>query len=141
MLTTWDAVSTLDRMFDDMMGSALGAATNSRTFNPDIDIRATDEELLFVCDVPGIKQEDLDVTLHEHVLTIKGGRKLEAAPKQQVLLGRSYGTFARSFTLPSSLDEEKLSAELHDGVLTIRIPKVPKAKPFKVQIGTKQIEK
>ena len=46
MLTSWDAVSTLDRMFDDMMGSALGAATNSRTFNPDIDVRTTDEELL-----------------------------------------------------------------------------------------------
>jgi len=139
MLTTWDAVSTLDRMFDDMMGSALGAATNSRTFNPEIDIRSTEEDLVFVCDVPGLKQEDLDVTLHEHVLTIKGARKLESAPGQQMLVGRSYGGFKRSYTLPSSLDEEKLSADLHDGVLTIRIPKVPKAKPFKVQIGTKQI--
>ena len=139
MLTTWDAVSTLDRMFDDMMGSALGAATNSRTFNPEIDIRSTEEDLVFVCDVPGLKQEDLDVTLHEHVLTIKGARKLESAPGQHMLVGRSYGGFKRSYTLPSSLDEEKLSADLHDGVLTIRIPKVPKAKPFKVQIGTKQI--
>ena len=138
MLTTWDAVSTL---FDDMMGSPLGAATNSRTFTPEIDVRATDEELLFVCDVPGLAREDLDVTLHEHVLTIKGARKLESGPGRQVLLGRSYGSFARSFTLPSSLDEEKLSADLSDGVLTIRIPKVPKAKPFKVQIGTKQIDK
>ena len=140
MITTWNAVSTLDRMFDDMMGSALGAATNSRTFTPDIDVRATDEDLVFVCDVPGVKQEDLDVTLHEHVLTIKGARKLESAPGQQVLLGRSYGGFTRSYTLPSSLDEEKLSADLHDGVLTIRIPKVPKAKPFKVPIGSKRLE-
>ena len=129
------AVSTLDRMFDDMMGSALGAATNSRTFNPEIDVRASDEDLVFVCDVPGVKQEDLDVTLHEHVLTIKGARKLDSAPGKQVLIGRSYGSFTRSFTLPSSLDEEKLSADLRDGVLTIRIPKLPKAKPFKVQIG------
>ena len=138
MLTTWDAVSTL---FDDMMGSTLGAATNSRTFTPDIDVRATDEELLVVCDVPGVKQEDLDVTLHEHVLTIKGARKFDSAPGQQVVIGRSYGSFTRSFTLPSSLDEEKLSADLADGVLTIRIPKSPKAKPMKVQIGTKQLAK
>ena len=138
MLTTWDAVSTL---FDDMMGSTLGAATNSRTFTPDIDVRATDEELLLVCDVPGVKQEDLDVTLHEHVLTIKGARKFDSAPGQQVVIGRSYGAFTRSFTLPSSLDEEKLSADLSEGVLTIRIPKSLKAKPFKVQIGTKQLEK
>ena len=140
MLTTWDAVSTLDRMFDDMMGSALGAATHSRTFNPEIDVRASDEDLVFVCDVPGVKQEDLDVTLHEHVLTIKGARKLDSAPGKQVLIGRSYGSFTRSFTLPSSLDEEKLSADLNDGVLTVRIPKLPKAKPYKVPIGTKQIE-
>ena len=136
MLTTWDAVSTL---FDDMMGSTLGAATNSRTFTPDIDVRATDEELLLVCDVPGVKQEDLDVTLHEHVLTIKGVRKFESAPGQQVVIGRSYGSFTRSFTLPTSLDEEKLAADLVDGVLTIRIPKLAKAKPVKVQIGSKQL--
>jgi len=142
MLTSWDAVSTLDRMFDDMMGSALGAATNPRTFNPEIDVRTTDEELLVVCDVPGVKQEDLDVTLHEHVLTIKGSRKFESGTEgQQVVIGRSYGAFTRSFTLPSSLDEEKLSADLADGVLTIRIPKLPKAKPFKVPIGTKQLGK
>jgi HSP20 family protein len=141
MLTTWDAVSTLDRMFDDMMGSALGAATNPRTFNPEIDVRTTEDELLLVCDVPGIKQEELDVTLHDHVLTIKGARKFESNPKEQVVIGRSYGSFSRSFTLPSSLDEEKLQADLADGVLTIRIPKLPKAKPFKVQIGNKQLAK
>jgi len=145
MLTTWDAVSTLDRIvsaprlaprwFDDMMGSALGAATNPRPFNPDIDVRATEDELLLACDVPGVKREDLDVTLHEHVLTIKGVRKFESKSQEQVMIGRSYGSFSRSFTLPPSLDEEKLAADLVDGVLTIRIPKVPKAKPFKVQIG------
>ena len=141
MLTTWDAVSTLDRMFDDMMGSALGAATNPRTFNPEIDVRTTEDELLLVCDVPGVKQEDLDVTLHDHVLTIKGARAFESKPSEQVVLGRSYGSFTRSFTLPSSLDEEKLTADLADGVLTIRIPKHPKAKPLKVQIGSKQLGK
>ena len=140
MRTTWDAVSTLDRMFDDMMGSALGTATNSRTFNPDIDVRTTEEELVLVCDVPGIKREDLDITLHEHVLTIKGARKFEGTPGQQIVIGRSYGSFTRSFALPTSLDEEKLSADLTDGVLTVRIPKQPKAKPFKVQIGSKQLD-
>jgi HSP20 family protein len=145
MLTTWDAVSTLDRIvssprlsprwFDDRMGSGLGAATNPRPFNPDIDVRTTEEELLLVCDVPGVKREDLDVTLHEHVLTIKGVRKFEGKSEEHVLIGRTYGAFSRAFTLPPSLDEEKLSADLADGVLTIRVPKVPKAKPLKVQIG------
>ena len=128
MTTTWNAVSTLDRMFDDMMGSALGAAANPRTYNPKIDVRTTEDALVFECDVPGVKQEDLDVTLHEHVLTIKGTRK-------------DHGSFSRSFALPSAFDEEKLTADLADGVLVIRIPKVPKAKPFKVQIGGKALDK
>jgi HSP20 family protein len=135
MLTTWDAVSTLDRMFDDVMGSAFGAATNPRTFDPAIDVRASETEVAFVCDVPGIKQEDLEITLQNHVLTIKGTRKFESKDHEQVVLGRAYGSFTRAFTLADSLDEEKLSARLADGVLTVRIPRHPKAKPRKIEIG------
>jgi HSP20 family protein len=136
MLTTWDAVSTLDRMFDDVMGSAFGTATSSRNFDPAIDVRATENEVVFVCDVPGLKQGDLDVTLENHVLTIKGTRKFDSKENEQVMLGRAYGAFSRSFTLPDTLDEENLAAHLADGVLTVRIPKHPKAKPRKIQIGS-----
>jgi HSP20 family protein len=135
MLTAWDAVSTLDRMFDDVMGSAFGTATNSRTFEPAIDVRASESEVVFMCDVPGVKQEDLEVTLANNVLTIKGTRKFESGDDQRVMLGRAYGAFSRAFTLPDSLDEENLSANLADGVLTVRIPKHPRAKPRKIQIG------
>jgi HSP20 family protein len=144
MLATWNAVSTLDRMFDDVMGSAFGTATSNHTFNPAIDVRASDTEVVFICDVPGVKQEDLDVTLANHVLTIKASRKFDSNENEQVMLGRSYGSFSRAYTLPDSLDEEKLSAELADGVLTVRIPKLPKAQPRKIQIGvgspTKQLK-
>lgn len=135
MLTKWDAVSTLDRMFDDVMGSMLGTATSSRTFDPSVDVHACDDEVVFVCDVPGIKQDDLEVTLENHVLTIKGTRHLEGKEDEQVMLGRAYGSFSRSFTLPQYVDDENLTARLADGVLTIRIPKQPKAKPRKVQIS------
>ena len=54
MLTTWNAVSTLDRMFDDVMGSAFGTATGNQTFSPAIDVRASDTEVALVCDVPGV---------------------------------------------------------------------------------------
>ena len=135
MLTTWDAVSTLDRMFDDVMGSAFGTATNSRTFDPTIDVRASDKEVAFICDVPGVKQEDLEVTLENHVLTIKGMRKFDGKEDERVMLGRAYGAFHRAYTLPDSLDEENLTAHLADGVLTVRIPKQPKAKPRKIHIG------
>ena len=135
MLTTWNAVSTLDRMFDDVMGSAFGTATGNQTFSPAIDVRASDTEVALVCDVPGVKQEDLELTLENHVLTIKGTRRFDSRQNEQVMLGRAYGSFSRSYTLPDALDEEKLSAELADGVLTIRIPKLPQAQPRKIQIG------
>ncbi len=136
MLTRWDAVSTLDRMFDDVMGSMLGTATSTRTFDPSIDVHASDSEVVFVCDVPGIKQDDLEVTLENHVLTIKGMRKFEGKEDEQVMLGRAYGSFTRSYTLPDVVDDEKLTAHLADGVLTVRIPKQAKAKPRKIQISS-----
>jgi HSP20 family protein len=135
MLTTWNAVSTLDRMLDDVMGSAFGTATNPRTFNPTIDVRTSEDEVMFVCDVPGIRLEDLEITLENHVLTLKGVRKFEGRENEQVLLGRAYGSFSRSFTLPDALDEDQLSAELSNGVLTVKIPRHPKAKPRKITIN------
>jgi HSP20 family protein len=144
MLTRWDAVSTLDRMFDDVMGSMLGTATSTRTFDPSIDVHASDNEVVFVCDVPGIKQDDLEITLENHVLTIKGTRKFAGKENEQVMLGRAYGSFNRSYTLPDFVDDENLTARLADGVLTIRIPKQAKAKPKKIQIAnghdSKQLE-
>jgi HSP20 family protein len=134
MLNAWSAVSTLDRMFDDVMGSAFGTATNSLTFTPAIDVHASDTEVALVCDVPGVKQEDLEITLANRVLTIKGTRRYENQT-ERVVLGRPYGSFSRAYTLPEALDEEKLMAELADGVLTIRIPKLPKAQPRKIEIA------
>jgi HSP20 family protein len=131
-------------MFDDVMGSAFGTATSNLTFNPAIDVRASDTEITLFCDVPGVRQEDLEITLANRLLTIKGMRRFDGSQTQQVLLGRTYGSFSRSYTLPETLDEEKLAAELADGVLTIRIPKLPKAQPRKIQISvgsdTKQLK-
>lgn len=135
MLSKWDAVSTLDRMFDDVMGSMLGTATSSRTFDPPTDVHASDEEVVFVCDVPGLKQDDLEVSLENRVLTIKGIRKFDRKEGAQVMLGRAYGSFSRAFTLPDYVDDEKLTAHLADGVLTVRIPKQAKAKPRKIPIS------
>jgi HSP20 family molecular chaperone IbpA len=101
LLKTWDAVSTLDRMFDDVMGSTLGTATNSRSFVPDIDVRTNDNGVLVICDVPGLRREDIDVVLESHVLTSKGTRKFENRENEQIMLGRSYGSFAASSRFPT----------------------------------------
>jgi HSP20 family protein len=135
MLNTWNAVATLDRMFDDVMGSAFGTATSSRTFDPAVDVRTSDAEIALVWDIPGVSREDLEITLADHVLTVKGSRRFDSRENERVMLGRAYGSFTRSYTLPETLDEEHLTASLADGVLTVRIPKRPEAQPRKIQIG------
>ena len=133
MLNTWNAVATLDRMFDDVMGSAFGAATSTRTFDPAVDVRTSDTEVALAWDMPGVKQEDLEITLADHVLTVKGTRRFDGKDNERVMLGRAYGSFTRSYTLPETLDEQHLTAELVDGVLTVRIPRRPEAQPRKIQ--------
>ena len=131
----------LDRLFDDVMtgvsGTTFGSnvTANARGFSPAIDVRANEDEIVFVADVPGIKEEDLDVTLEDGVLTIKGQQRFEGTGKEKVWLGRSYGAFSRSFTLPDTVDPEKLEASLADGVLTVRVAQMPKAKPRKITIA------
>jgi HSP20 family protein len=139
MFATWNAVSSLDRLMDDVMGDvmgrAFGTATNNRLLSPDVDIRANSDEIAFSLDVPGVKREDLELTVENGVLSVKGERKHDFAQGEQVLLGRPYGAFSRSFNLPDYADVEHLTADLVDGVLTIRVPKLASAKPRKIQIG------
>ena len=136
MFTLVDAAPMLDGVFDDVMGSGFGYATRTSLFTPSVDVVAKEHELVFQIDVPGVKQESLEVTLENHVLSIKGSRKYEAGPNErQMLLGRSYGQFALRYTLPETADGERLAAYLADGVLTLRIPRHSKAQRRKIQIG------
>jgi len=133
------AFPMLDRLLDDVMtgvaGTSFGTHSAVRTFSPAIDVRANTEEIVFTADVPGFKQEDLEITFEKNVLSLKGQRRYEGNGKDKVWLGRSYGSFERTFTLPETADGEHLSAELADGVLTIRVAQLPKAQPKKITIG------
>ncbi|MBS2014845.1 MAG: Hsp20/alpha crystallin family protein [Deltaproteobacteria bacterium] len=138
MLTAWNAFPMLDRLFDDVMnevtGQAYGAAARA-TFTPAIDVRANDDELVFVCDVPGVQRDHLEITIEGGALSIKGHRAYQGREKERVLLGRSYGAFESRFSLPDTVDADRMTAELVDGVLTITVPKLPKAKPRRIAIG------
>ena len=137
MFTPLDAVPMLDGGFDDVMGSAFGYATRTSPFTPSADVVAKEHELVFQIDVPGVKQESLEVTLENRVLSIKGSRRYEAGPtdEDRCCWGGRTGEFALQYTLPETADGEKLAAHLADGVLTVRVPKHSKAQPRKIQIG------
>ncbi len=105
-------------------------------FDAAFEVKETKEGYLFKADVPGIREEDLNINLTGNRLTISGKREEEKQQEHETYFSyeRSYGTFTRSFTLPEGVEAEKVMANLKDGVLTILVPKKPEAQPKKVAI-------
>jgi HSP20 family protein len=132
---------------DDMPGIRHLQDTFNRLFEPSIrpwtpavDIVETENEMLLKMDVPDVEQKDIDIRLENDTLTIKGERKFEqqANGKGYHRIERSYGTFARSFTLPNTLETEKVRAEYRNGVLTVTLPKKEVAKPRSIKVDINQ---
>ena len=138
----------MNRLFNETFGSfGRGSAEEgtSAVWAPPVDIDETPERLAFAVEVPGFRQEDLQIHLENGVLTIEGERKFEEKQKEKSYhrVERSYGKFFRSFSLPGNVDAEKVKANLEDGVLRVELPKKEEAKPKSIPIGTggpKQIE-
>lgn len=104
-------------------------------FTPSVDIFETETALTVLADLPGVTQANLDIDLHEDVLSIVGHIEEDREPGENVLL-KEYetGQYIRKFTLSEVIDQEKIRAELMDGVLRLTLPKVEKAKPRKIQV-------
>ncbi|BBH54200.1 Hsp20/alpha crystallin family protein [Fluviispira sanaruensis] len=97
---------------------------------PRIDMRESAHSFIITADLPGIKKEDINVNIHDNILTIKGERKSETHNEsdKHYISERYHGQFERSFSLPQrSIDKEKISAEMKNGELTINIAKIPEA--------------
>ena len=96
---------------------------------PGVDIAETDKEYRLSAEMPGVEEKDLDVSVADDVLTIKGEKRQASEQKADdyVLSERRYGTFARSFTLPAEADTGKITASFKNGVLTVAVPKRPDA--------------
>ncbi len=109
------------------------------SFVPPVDIYEDHGTLVLKLEVPGIKQENLDVRVENQTLTVKGERRFEKEEKEENFhrIERRYGSFARSFTLPQTVDTAAVQANYADGVLTISLAKKEAAKPkqVKVEIG------
>ena len=105
---------------------------------PAVDVfESAQHELVLKAELPGIKKADIDLKVENNVLTIRGERKHDVEVKQDAYqrLERSYGAFARSFTLPPTVNAEGVKAEFKDGVLTVVLPAKEESKPRQVQIA------
>ena len=105
-------------------------------FDAAFEVKETKEAYLFKADVPGVQERDLSINLTGNRLTVSGKREAEKHHESDTFFSyeRSYGSFARSFTLPDGIVAEDITANLKDGVLTIGVPKKPEAQPKKVAI-------
>ena len=114
-----------------------GFGTGSPTWVPPVDIFQTGEhELVLKAELPDMTREDIDITVENFVLTIKGEKKLSNEVKEEQFhhVERRYGAFSRSFSLPHTVDASKVSAEYRDGVLTIKLPLREEAKPRQIKV-------
>jgi len=106
------------------------------SFAPRFDVHETAGEIVLRADLPGIKQENLEITLTANQLRIAGKREAvkHEESEHSYLAEREYGTFERVFTLPEGIDSEKLQATMSDGVLSVVVPKKPQAQPRQIPI-------
>lgn len=109
------------------------------TWVPPVDVAETQEKILVRAEVPGLTQGDIQIEFENGTLTLKGERKLDKTVEGLTYhrVERTYGAFNRSFTLPRTVDPEKISASYRDGVLEIEVPKKEEAKPKQIKIEVK----
>jgi HSP20 family protein len=111
--------------------------TTGATWVPPVDVFQTgDHELVLKAELPDMTREDIDVTVENFVLTIKGEKKLATDVKEEQFhhIERRYGAFSRSFSLPRTVDASKVAADYKNGVLTVRLPLREEAKPRQIKV-------
>ncbi|HEU4384889.1 MAG TPA: Hsp20/alpha crystallin family protein [Anaeromyxobacteraceae bacterium] len=139
LLTRWDPFRDVLRLQDEMtrlFDDRFARTTESMGWTPPCDIYEDGEEVTVRCELAGVDPKDVDIRFENGVLTVKGERKLEKEDKKDNYhrVELSYGTFTRSFSLPGTVDPEKIRAETKNGVLVIHLPKKPEAKPKAIQV-------
>jgi HSP20 family protein len=129
----------MNKLFDERLDRFSGGELQSRVWQPLVDIYEEEDKFVIKAEIPEVKKEDISINLENNVLTIKGERKMEKEEKKENYhrAERFYGMFQRSFTLPGIVDQDKIKANLENGVLTLEIPKKEEVKPKKIEINIK----
>ena len=137
----FDLHRQMNRLFDDLFDQDGDSGFYARAgiAAPAMDLHQDDKQVEITAELPGVKEEDIDITIDDGVLTLRGEKKSTREDKESGYRERSYGSFERRLTLPSNIDEDNCSADFKDGVLTITLPKSEdKARGRKIQLGQGQ---
>jgi HSP20 family protein len=125
----------MDRLFEDYAPTRVVRGEGSELTFP-VDLSESEGEVILKAVLPGIKPEDVELTVNEGVLTIRGEAKSETTEEKENFYRREirYGSFARSLPLPSRVKQEEAEAEFKDGILTVHLPKAEEARPKSIKI-------
>lgn len=132
-----DLFDRYNRVFNrSLLAAAEGENAPVVQWRPAANISETDKEYLIKAELPEVQKKDVEVTVHEGVITIRGERRFERTDdsERQHRVESFYGSFARSFSLPQDADESKIYAETKDGVLKVHIPKTAQSRPKPIEI-------
>ena len=126
----------MDRMWDSFFEGGTLRGEEGREWLPSLDVAETKNEIVVKAEVPGLDPKDIDISLSDGLLTIKGEKKQEREEKEENfhLVERSYGSFARSIRLPNEVQSDKINASYKNGVLKIVLPKSEEAKKKEIKI-------
>src|SRR6202165_4081673 len=141
--TMQDRMNRMNRLFRESYSPEVPEEELTTTnFAPPVDIYEDEHTITLKLDVPGIEEKDIDVRIQDNTLTVHGERKIEKEEKEENYrrVERQYGSFTRTFNLPTTVDSEKVSANYDKGVLKISLPKKAEAKPkqIKVNVGSEK---
>lgn len=129
----------LNPFFDDFFGRSPGGRSGNPLLRaPEADVVEREQEIQVTLEMPGMEAGDIEISLENNVLTISGEKKQEREEKDEEshwhLTERRYGQFSRSFVLPRDVDAERIDADFHNGILTVRVPKSEKARRRRIEI-------
>ena len=128
----------MNRLFNDAgRGWRDDEPAATTTWSPAVDIYETEGEIVVKAELPGMERKDITLNLENNILTIRGERRFVKETKDDNYhrIERSYGTFSRSFSIPTTVDEEKIRADYKEGVLKVALPKKEQARPKQIQIA------
>src|SRR5262249_30897063 len=138
-ITQWDPIRIMREMlrWDPFRGTALMPLPDRDVWMPSFDVRENGSSIRIIADVPGVKRDDLEISIRGNRLIVSGHRESEVRHKDDNVhtWERQYGQFSRAFTLPDSADHDHVTSDLQDGVLTIVVPMKAGAHSRKIQIG------
>ncbi|HVN49258.1 MAG TPA: Hsp20/alpha crystallin family protein [Bacteroidota bacterium] len=143
-LTTWPSglfglQREMNKMFDTFFRGTEEDDAAFAAWSPAVDITEHEDAYVVKAELPGVNKDDVKITLESNILTIHGEKKQEKETKKENYhrVERSYGSFQRSFTLPTTVKSDKIEAQYKDGVLTVALPKAEEAKPKQIEVKVK----